>query len=262
MNKAETIEGKGASSAVRKATHALRAAVFKCGDGELLGSEDDLILRFGVSRPTLRQAAALVAQEQLLAVKRGVGGGYFARRPDSMAVAHMTAIYLQTHDAKLEEIVRAVAPIRVELARLATRNQDPAAKAAVRAFIERERERDQEPFHYKLFLKGEREFSKVLREISGNKVLSLFLEILYDFASMISREADIYVNRPERIEEYRSKRNRMAEAILEGDEEVAVLAARRCTMNVTEWMMEDLNRGFEARSIDDIGASRRKVDAT
>lgn len=255
-----TGEGE-ASSAVRKAVHALRAAVIGCADGELLGSEEDLILRLGVSRPTLRQAAALVAQEQLLTVRRGAGGGYFARRPDGMAVAHMTAVYLQAHEASLEEIVAAVKPIRVELAKLASRNSDPEAKERLRAFLEREREDDADPFPYKLFLRREREFCKILGGMSGNKVLSLYLEILYDFASMIGRDRDLYLNRAERVAEYRSKRNLMAEAILDGDEELAVLSARRCTMDVASWILEDEADRSGGSLIERIARAARDVNA-
>src|SRR5437899_1878308 len=104
----------GRSSAVRRVARALRTEVLKCEDGQLIGSEEDLVERYKVSRPTLRQAVALVAEEQLLTVKRGVGGGYFARRPDAKAVVHMTAIYLHSRSAKVEEIIRALEPIRIE----------------------------------------------------------------------------------------------------------------------------------------------------
>ena len=43
--------------------------------GRFLGSEDELLLRFGVSRPTLRQAAKMVANDRLITVRRGTGGG-------------------------------------------------------------------------------------------------------------------------------------------------------------------------------------------
>src|ERR1700742_5135849 len=89
------------SAAVRQVVEGLRAQSLQCAEGEMLGSEDDLLARYRVSRPTLRQAAALVTQEQLLQVRRGVRGGYIARRPTSRAVAHMAAIYLRTRDTSL-----------------------------------------------------------------------------------------------------------------------------------------------------------------
>lgn len=151
----------------------------------LIGSEDALVARYAVSRPTLRQAAAMLVQEQLLVVKRGVGGGYFTRLPNSRAVTHMSAIYLRTHDATLEEVIRALRPIRIELARLASANRDAEALEGMRDFLERERVRDgetKEDLQYKNFIKGEREFGEIIGTLSRNKVLSLFLVILYDYA--------------------------------------------------------------------------------
>ncbi|MGJ3627917.1 hypothetical protein AB5I41_14710 [Sphingomonas sp. MMS24-JH45] len=75
--------------------------------------------------------------------------------------------------------------------------------------------------------------------MAGNAVLALFLAIVYDLSALVRRDEDIYVHRPERVEAYRAHRNRMAEAILDGDEEMAVLATRRCTAVVIEWMKED-----------------------
>ena len=232
----------GRASAVRRVARALRAEVLKCDDGQLIGSEEDLVERYKVSRPTLRQAVALIAEEQLLTVKRGVGGGYFARSPDARAVVHMTAVYLHSHDAKIEEIVRSVEPIRVELARLAVRDRDQKSLRLLEEFLEREKSRESAGLTYRAFLRGEREFGEILGIMSRNKVLALFLEILYDLASRIDREEDLYLNKPERVTEYRNKRNRLAEAVLEGDEEMAVFSAKRCAANATEWMMEDLRR--------------------
>ena len=56
----------------------------------------------------------------------------------------------------------------------------------------------------------------------------------------LQRDEDIYVNRPDRVERYRVYRNRMVAAIIDGDEELAVLATRRCTAIVTDWIHEDL----------------------
>jgi hypothetical protein len=51
------------------------------------------------------------------------------------------------------------------------------------------------------------------------------------------------------VAEYRSKRNRLAEAILEGDEEMAVFSAKRLAANATEWMMEDLKRAEAGQAL-------------
>jgi GntR family transcriptional repressor for pyruvate dehydrogenase complex len=227
-------------SAVREAADALRRDAIDREDGELLGAEEDLIRRYGVSRPTLRQAAALVCQENLLKVKRGVGGGYFASRPDSRAVAHMAAVYLRTRQTQVAEVVRAVEPIRIELAKLAAAGDNDAAREEMRRFLAREREIPDDQVRYRDFLRSEREFGRILGEMSGNKVISLFLLILYDFSGMLGRKEDIYINRPHRVGEYREKRNRLAEALIEGDPEMAVVAAKRCAMNASEWLLEDL----------------------
>ena len=48
-----------AHSIVRRVADAIRRDALQLTEGQLLGSEDELILRYSVSRPTLRQAADL-----------------------------------------------------------------------------------------------------------------------------------------------------------------------------------------------------------
>jgi hypothetical protein len=52
----------------------------------------------------------------------------------------------------------------------------------------------------------------------------------------------MFRNHPERVAEYRTKRNRLAEALLAGDEEIAVVAAKRCAQASAGWMLQDLKR--------------------
>jgi GntR family transcriptional repressor for pyruvate dehydrogenase complex len=227
-------------SAVWEAADALRRDIIDKADGEPLGSEDDLIAHYGVSRPTLRQAATIVSQENLLRVKRGVGGGYFACRPNSKAVAHVAAIYLRSRNTELREISDAIAPIRVELAKLAAGSTNVEARERLRVFVERETEQGPDQ-RYKDFLKAERVFGTLLGELSANKMISLFLDILYDFSAMLSLDEDVYISHPERVREYRKRRNAIAKAVLEGDEELAILTARRCGIVSAEWMRSDNN---------------------
>jgi GntR family transcriptional repressor for pyruvate dehydrogenase complex len=228
-------------SAVHRAAGKLRAMAMGIEEGTLLGSEEELMAKLEVSRPTLRQAAALVAQERLISIRRGVNGGYFAALPDSMTVARMAAIYLQSRHARLSEVIEAVEPIRTEIARLASRSGHAEGKAQLADFLAQERAMSHTD--YRSFLRAERAFSRVLGAIGSNRVLELFLGIVYDLTGFVGREEDVYVNHPERIELYRAQRNRLAEAVLEGDQELAVIANKRCSALVSEWMHED----FEGR---------------
>jgi DNA-binding FadR family transcriptional regulator len=225
------------SATLRQTVEALRGEALRCAEGELIGSEDDLLARHRVSRPTLRQAAALVAQEQLLQVRRGVKGGYIARRPTSRAVAHMAAIYLRSRDASLSEL-SSVTPIRGELARLAAANLDEASRQSLQDFLQRETEADADGTGFRAFLKSEREFGKLLGAASHNHILSLFLDILYDLAATIPPEQDTFLGRPDRVKAYRERRTRLVEAILDGDPNVAELLANRMSEVNSQWMEE------------------------
>src|SRR4051794_40921632 len=50
-------------------------------EGDSLGNEPELIERFGVSRPSMREALRILETEGLISVRRGVFGGVVAHRP-------------------------------------------------------------------------------------------------------------------------------------------------------------------------------------
>ncbi|HWS44644.1 MAG TPA: GntR family transcriptional regulator, partial [Acidimicrobiia bacterium] len=50
-------------------------------EGEMLGHEPDLVERFGVSRPSLREALRILEAEGLVTVVRGVHGGVVVHEP-------------------------------------------------------------------------------------------------------------------------------------------------------------------------------------
>jgi GntR family transcriptional regulator, transcriptional repressor for pyruvate dehydrogenase complex len=228
------------SPTLRQAVEALREESLQRAEGELIGSEDDLLARHKVSRPTLRQAAALVASEQLLQVRRGVGGGYIARRPTGRAVTHMAAIFLRSRGASLDEISRSMAPIRAELARLAAINIDDTSREALRAFLQSEADADADAGGFPTFARSEREFCRLLGASSGNHVLSLFFDILFDLAATMGPEHDIFLGRPERVKAYRDRRVRLIEAILDGDPSVAELLAHRTHELTRPWHEEKI----------------------
>jgi DNA-binding FadR family transcriptional regulator len=180
-----------------------------------------------VSRPTLRQAAALVAQEQLIEVRRGFGGGYFATRPTARAVSHMAAIFLQSRAAKLQDIVGAILPVQSEMARLAAVRAGPSERLKLEAYLAEQSALEDSEFAYRDFLRMARTWEILLGEICCNPVLALYLRILIDLAAQLAPDEDIYIGRPERAREFLAHQRKVAEAILDGDPEMAMLASRR-----------------------------------
>lgn len=246
------IEETRGDSAVDIAAQALREiALTKC-EGDFLGSEDDLVARLGVSKPTLRQASARVAQEHLIRVRRGVGGGYFARRPGSLSVSRMAAVYLRSRNATYAEITTVMRPIQAELVKLAAENTDPEMRARLREFAEEEEaapdDRSIEAFH--AFLQSERKFVDFLSEMAGNNFLQLMHEIMSDFALQVQRNDEEMFRNVDRMKDYRKLRARLARAIANGDGDIAELLSNRCTAMMSDWMRKGLkDRSFEAHEI-------------
>lgn len=234
-----------ASSRVLHIARALRDDCLKLAEGSLIGSEEELVERYQVSRPTLRQAASLVSQEQLLYVRRGVGGGYFTRRPDSRSVAHTASIYFRARGTAMHEIITAVEPIRAEISRLAARSRDVEVRGQLAQFvtIRRDAVLDITPEAYRNYLGALREFGGLTARLAGNEPLSLFQSILYEFCANVRREDDIFAGDLERMTTYHGYMLQLGEAILARDEELAVLIGGRGAKLLTQWLMEDLGKG-------------------
>ena len=54
--------------------------------GEVLGSETELLERYGVSRAVLREAIRLIEHQRVARMRRGTGGGLVIDEPDVDAV--------------------------------------------------------------------------------------------------------------------------------------------------------------------------------
>src|SRR5919198_925711 len=76
-------------------------------DGELLGREPELVERFGVSRPSLREALRILEAEGLITVVRGVRGGVVVHEPDERMTARTAALVLQARNVPLADVFEA-----------------------------------------------------------------------------------------------------------------------------------------------------------
>jgi GntR family transcriptional regulator, transcriptional repressor for pyruvate dehydrogenase complex len=145
-------------------------------EGESIGREPELIERFGVSRPSLREALRILEAEGLISVIRGVQGGVVAHRPDSRLAARTAAIVLQARNVSLADVSAARTIIEPAAVRLvaSARNRKACARE-LRGLIAAEEEVIGDPV---AFGPANARFHKELVAMAGNQTLTIVAEML------------------------------------------------------------------------------------
>ena len=75
--------------------------------GKLIGSEDQLAVRYGVGRAVIREAIRLAEHRQVVRMRRGRGGGLAVVEPDASAVTESLAIFLEYARADIDDLIEA-----------------------------------------------------------------------------------------------------------------------------------------------------------
>src|SRR5690606_4695853 len=114
----------------------LREKLLKMSEGEYLGSEAELISALGISIPTFRQTVRLLEAEQLLISKRGVGGGYFVKKPNPESIAHLSADVLRRHNASSLDLSEVLGPLMAVVAKGSVICDDEALRSELKAYGE------------------------------------------------------------------------------------------------------------------------------
>ena len=197
--------------------------------GRYLGSEDELLKRFGVSRPTLRQAAKMVANDRLITVRRGPRGGLYADRPDAAASVRAVARYLRLNGATLHDVFVVNSLIAEQAGALAAGCTDPDIRADLARFADRI---DDNRSASEIVL-ADNELARLLTRMSGNPAIELVMAIGYTFG-MEEHRIRFYRTHEDR-EKARELQRALCKAVLERDAEITRLLMRRRTAMLEQW---------------------------
>jgi GntR family transcriptional regulator, transcriptional repressor for pyruvate dehydrogenase complex len=186
--------------------------------GHFLGSEEELVQRLGVSRPTFRQAARMLAREQLITIKRGVRGGFFVRQPSMETVFQTVHTYLQSRRASELQILEANAPlVRIAL-HSAARSHDHRARLRLmrlqRSLL------DDDGFAAQA--EQEREMAGIVGALCGNPAIALYMHLFNWIAGKPPIEAPPGVLQSPEYAVWQRLRRQIIQAILDRDGAAAV----------------------------------------
>jgi GntR family transcriptional regulator, transcriptional repressor for pyruvate dehydrogenase complex len=145
-------------------------------EGDSLGNEPDLIERFGVSRPSLREALRILETEGLISVKRGVFGGVVVHRPDQRQTGRTAALVLQARDVQLADVYEARTIMEPAAVRIVagSRGRKGAARR-LRELIDQQEEAIDDP---EAFARANARFHQELVATAGNQTLEIVYEML------------------------------------------------------------------------------------
>ncbi|MEU6663372.1 FCD domain-containing protein [Streptomyces sp. NPDC046821] len=142
--------------------------------GAVLGSERDLIERYGVSRAVFREAVRLVEHHQMARMRRGPGGGLVVTEPDPGIVRDAARVFLRHAAVSRRQLFEA--RMALELAGVTTATEMLTERGI--ATLTDALDTEQELMDRGVTLGHARNLHRVIAELAGNPAITLFVEVL------------------------------------------------------------------------------------
>ncbi|MCF1592528.1 FadR/GntR family transcriptional regulator [Streptomyces muensis] len=168
-------------------------------DGDVLPSEAQLMQRFNVSRPTLREAIRVLEQERLITVRRGARGGAVVHGMRSEIVSRYAALFLESRGTGLDDLYAAQAIIEPACVALLAESSSQEIVRKLRQALDEEASTlgsEQE-------LADRVSFHTTLIQLSGNQTLSLMSEVISDVLLAIGGREPVGIAAADALEHHR-----------------------------------------------------------
>src|SRR6266545_1357694 len=206
--------------------------------GEPLPTESLLMARFGVSRPTLREAFRILESESIIKVLRGAHGGARVMAPDGTVAARYTGLLLQYQGVPLADVYRARTAI--EVSAVGDLAGAPAKTIAVlEELVERGGELLDDAYG---FANHDTAVHQAIMDLAGNQTMSLLASMLLHImaahnAHFMSRHGEAHERQADRLAFKAHKK--LVELLGSGDAAAAQAFWRKHLNNVEKYMVGD-----------------------
>jgi GntR family transcriptional regulator, transcriptional repressor for pyruvate dehydrogenase complex len=193
----------------------------KLPPGTMLASEAVMLERYGVGRASLREALRILEIHGLIKIKPGPRGGPVVAEVTSSDFGRSATFFFHAVGATFADLLYARLAIEPMMARLAATNLTPEGTAELkRTLVDHERDATRPASSWGRTSAG---FHVVVNGLSGNPVLDLLCRSLLDIhASRAQTEFPV-----SKRGDVRRAHERIAQAILDGDAELAEQRMRR-----------------------------------
>jgi DNA-binding FadR family transcriptional regulator len=143
-------------------------------EGDVLPSEDELLVELGVSKPTLRQAIRILESESLVTVRRGAHGGIQVSVPRVETAAGYAATVLEYRGATTADLFEAAVALEGPCAAMLARRRTPTQLEQLRTAATA----DAGIVDPRLLLQRENDFHRMVIEFAGNATLQVLCAIV------------------------------------------------------------------------------------
>jgi GntR family transcriptional repressor for pyruvate dehydrogenase complex len=209
--------------------------------GTALPAEAELVARYGVSRPTLREAFRVLESELLVTVRRGVKGGAVVQTPSLDVAARSAQALLQYRGATLADVHEARIMLEPQAAGILAERRDPEALAALVSAYEAEEAAEADDEVRRL---GEA-FHRTVVEQAGNRTIILLCAMVEQIIDVHSaRLQALQATKPVRRryrQQGRAAHRRLIELVGAGAGTEAERFWRSHLEQVRTWLLEEVD---------------------
>lgn len=211
----------------------LRELILDKPPGSYIGSLNDVAKQLGVGIVTVQQTARILEHEGLLTVKRGPGGGYYGTRPNDAALERALATYMRIHDISYRDAFELSILLDCEIIKSAAQHCDAAHIAHIKKL--------QKQLELIVSAEDMIDFEQNFRETLLTIVSKPMLELLSKVAMQLygaKGDPEVFTQYFG-IKAWKQGRERIVQAILIQDPELAFFEAQRFQTLTIQWMNSD-----------------------